>query len=97
MKNVLADGRWTQRGVWSVGAAGPVQQPDCLGVESRGGGAGTALAHLLTTPIPHARPGVGYICGLWVLPGWYNSQSKRTNADCAQFVLPLYSFLFCHL
>ena len=26
-----------------------------------GGRAGTALAHPLTTPIPHARPGVGYI------------------------------------
>ena len=29
----------TQRG-WSVGAAGPAQQPDCVGVESRGMGAG---------------------------------------------------------
>ena len=36
MKNVLADGRWTHRGGWSVGAAGLVQQPDCVGVESRG-------------------------------------------------------------
>ena len=52
----------------------------------------TALAHPPTTPIPHAWPGVGYICGLWVLPGRYNSQSKRANADCAQFIFPLYSF-----
>ena len=60
---------------------------------------GSALAHPPTAPIPnqHARPGVGYICGLWVLPSRYNSQSKRANADCAQFVFPLYSFLFCHL
>ena len=56
-----------------------------------------ALAHPPTTPSPHARPGVGYICGLWVLPGRYNRQSKRSNADCAQFVFPLYSFIFCHL
>ena len=28
MKNVLADGRWTQRGGWSVGATRPVQQPE---------------------------------------------------------------------
>ena len=43
-------------------------------IDTKGGsGAGlgryTALAHPLTTPIPHARPSVGYICGLWVLPG----------------------------
>ena len=38
------------------------------GVKGEGGRAGTALAHPPTTPIPHARPGVGYICGLWVLP-----------------------------
>ena len=50
----------TKGGGWSVGAAGPVQQPDCVGV---GSGGGTALA----------------------------------NADCAQFVFPLYSFLFSHL
>ena len=30
-----------------------------------GGRAGTALAHPPTTLIPQARPGVGYICGLW--------------------------------
>ena len=67
MKNVLADGRLTQRG---------------------------ALAHHQTTPIPHAQPDVVYIlvCGLWLLPGRYNIQSKRTNADCAEFVLPLCSF-----
>ena len=63
----------------------------------KGGRAGTALVHHLTTPIPHAGPGVGYICGLWVLLGWYNSQSKRANADCAELIFPLYSFLFCHL
>ena len=35
------------------------------GVKSRGRGrAGTARAHPPTTPISHARPGVGYICGL---------------------------------
>ena len=38
MKNVLADGRWTHRGGRSVGAAGPVQQLEGVGVESRGGG-----------------------------------------------------------
>ena len=61
---------------------------------SQGGGgrAGTALAHPPTTPIPQARPGVGYICGLWVLLGRYNSQSKHANADCAEFVFPLNSF-----
>ena len=37
----------------------------------------TALAHPPTTPIPHAQLGVGYIHGLWVLPGQYKSQSKR--------------------
>ena len=42
-----------------VHAVGPVEQPDCVGVESRGRGAGPA--------------------------------------DCAEFVFPLYSFLFCHL
>ena len=62
-----------------------------------GGRAGNALAHPPTTPIPHARPGVGYICGLWVLPGRYSNQSKRANADCAEFVYPLLSFIFCHL
>ena len=62
-----------------------------------GGWAGTALAHPPTTPIPHAWPGVGYICGLWVLPGQYNSKSKCANADCTKFFFPLYSFLFCHL
>ena len=48
MKNVLADGRWTQRG------------------GGQGGGG----------------------------PGRNNSQSKRANADCAQFVYPLYGTLF---
>ena len=67
------------------------------GVKGDVGRAGTALVHPPTTPIPHARPGVGYICGLWVLPGRYNSQSNLANADCAQFVFPLYSFQFCHL
>ena len=62
-----------------------------------GGNAGTALAHPPTTPITHARPGVGYICGLWVLPAQYNSQKKRANAYWAEFIFPLYSFLFCHL
>ena len=62
-----------------------------------GGRAGTALAHPPTTLIPQARPGVGYICGLWVLPDRYNSQSKRANADCAEFDFPINSFLFCHL
>ena len=57
----------------------------------------TALAHPLTTPIPPARRGMGYICGLWVVPGRYNSQSKGANADCAKFVFSLNSFLFCPL
>ena len=39
MKNVLAYGRWTQRGVVG-GCRRAVQQPDCVGVESRGRGAG---------------------------------------------------------
>ena len=65
-------------------------------VKGEGGRAFPALAHPPTTPIPHAQPGVGYICGLWVLPGRYNSQSKRANSDCAEFVFPLYSFLFWH-
>ena len=42
-------------------------------------GACTALTHPPTTPIPHAQPGVGYICGLWVLPGRFNSQSKHAS------------------
>ena len=42
-----------------MGAAGPVQEPDCVGGESRGRGASTALAYPPTTPIPQARPGVG--------------------------------------
>ena len=66
MKNVLADGRLTQGG---VGAAGPVQQPDCVGVESKG---------------REARP---------ILP-W---STLPANTDCAEFVFPLYFFLFCHL
>ena len=37
-------------------------------MKGEGGRTGTALAHPLTTPIPHARLGVGYICGLWVPP-----------------------------
>ena len=141
MKNVLADGRWTQKGVvcgcrragttarlcrrgvkgeggqYCPGvpsdhphSSGPARR-GCRwagttvwvcrkGVKGGGGRAGKTLAHPLTTPIPHARPGVGYICCLWVLLGWYNSQSKRAiaaNADCAQFVFPLYSYLICHL
>ena len=45
MKNVLAEGRWTQRVCGSVGGAGAVQQPDCVGggVKGEGGRAGTAL------------------------------------------------------
>ena len=35
----------TKGGGWSVGAAGPIQQPDCVGVDSRGRGAG-----LVTVP-----------------------------------------------
>ena len=42
MKNVVPDGRLTQRG-WSVGAAGLVQKTDCVGVEPRGRGAGPVL------------------------------------------------------
>ena len=60
------------KGGWSVGAVGPVQQPVYVGVESRVG-AGTDLAHPPTNPIPHAQPDVGYICGLWVLLGKYNT------------------------
>ena len=75
---------------WSVGAAGPVQQPDCVGVESRGRGAGlvlpSALAHSLTTPIPHA-PGV-HMWSVGAAGGQYNSQSKRAKEDCAEFVFP---------
>ena len=65
------------------------------GVKGEGGRAATALAHPPTNPIPHALPGMGYICGLWVLLGQYNSQSKGANADCAQFIFPsFYSFLY---
>ena len=41
-----------------------------------GGRTGTALAHPLTTPIPHARPGMGYICGLWGPPTPFVSISR---------------------
>ena len=61
------------------------------------GRADSTLVHPPNTPIPHVQPRVGYICGLWVLPGRDNSQSKHANADCAKFVFLLYSFLFCHL
>lgn len=40
-----------------------------------GGQASSALAHPPTTSIPHTRPGVGCICGLWVLQARNNSQS----------------------
>ena len=59
------------------------------GVKGEGYRASTDLANPPTNPIPQARPDVGYICDLWMLPGRYNSQSKSTNADCAQFVFPL--------
>ena len=51
MKNVLADWRWTQRGGggWSVGAAGPVQQPDCVGSGVKGEGGGMLNSSSLYT------------------------------------------------
>ena len=52
------------KGGWSVGASGPVQQIEGVGVESGRGEASTALAYQPTSPIPHAQPGVGYIC-IW--------------------------------
>ena len=61
----------------------------------RGRGAGPVLPWHTLRPPPF--PTSGYICGLWVLRGQYNSQSNRANADCADFVVPLHSFLFCHL
>ena len=81
MKNVLADGRWTQREVvcgcrWASTTARLCRS----GVKGEGGWAGTAPAHPLTTPIPYAQPG----------------QSKHANTDCVQFVFPLHSFLICH-
>ena len=93
MKNVLADGRRTQRGCRRAGTTARL----CRSAVKEWGWAGTALAFPLTTPIPHTLPGMGYICGLWVLPSRYNSHSKRANTDCAKLVFPLYSFLFCHL
>ena len=69
---------------------------DCVGVESRGKGLGPGWycpGAPSDHPIPHARPGVGYVCGLWVLPGRYNIQSKRANADCAEFAFTLFSIL----
>ena len=66
MKNVLADGRWTQRGVvCGCRRAGTTARLCRSGVKGEGGRAGTALAHPPTTPIPHARPGVGYIIHMW--------------------------------
>ena len=63
-----------------------------------GGGQGRYCPGAPSDHTQSPRPaGVGYICGLWVLPDQYNSQSKHTNADCAQFIFPLYSFIFCHL
>ena len=61
-----------------------------------GGWAGTALPHPPTTPIPHAWPGVGFICGLWVLPGQFNSQSKRehTRANVLTQIVPNSSSLY---
>ena len=85
MKNVLADGRLTQRG-WVVclcHQAGTTASLCRSGVKGEGGRAGTALLYPPTTPIPHARPGVGYICRLWVLAGRYNRQNKRAKADSA--------------
>ena len=77
MKNVLADGRWTQRGVWSVGAAGPVQQPDCLGVESRGGG----LVPPWRTFRPPPFPTPGQAWGTYVVCGCcWASTTARANA-----------------
>ena len=61
------------------------------------GGEGARLVLPWRTLQPPPFPTPGYICGLWVLMGQYNSQSKRANTDCAQFVCHLYSFLFCHL
>ena len=98
MNNVLADGRLTHKGVvCGCHRAGTTARLCRSGVNGEVGCAGTALAHPPTTPIPHRQAGVGYICGLWVLPGWNNSQSKLANADCAVFVFTLYSFLFFHL
>ena len=47
-------------------------------------------------PIPHARLGVGFICGLWVLPGQFNSQSKRehTRANVLTQIVPNSSSLY---
>ena len=51
------------------------------------GRADSTLVHPPNTPIPHVQPRVGYICGLWVLPGRDNSQRKHAKADCAKFVI----------
>ena len=81
MKNVLAD---TQRGV----VATPTDhictpRPDGRGEWGvvRGCARAVPAPHLILRQSLHLK----YICG------------KRANADCAEFVFPIYSFLFCHL
>ena len=79
MKNFLTDGKWTQRGGWSVGAARPVQQPDCVGVESRGRGAGPVLPWCALRPPPFPMPGQAW--GTYVVCGCCRaSTAARTNA-----------------
>ena len=50
-----------------MGAAGPVQQPDCVGVESRGRGAGPVLPWRTLRPPPFPMPGQAWgtyvVCG----------------------------------
>ena len=66
-----------EMGGWSVGAAGPVQQPDCAGVESRGRGAGPILCTLRPPPFP--TPGQAW--GTYVVCGCcLAGTTARTNA-----------------
>ena len=51
------------KGGWSVGVAGPVQQPDCVGVKSRGRGLGWYCPGAPSFPKPGQAWGTYVVCG----------------------------------
>ena len=68
------------KGGQSVGATGPVQQPDCVGVELRGRGAGPVLPwRTLRTP-PFPTPGQAWgtyvVCGFTAGPVQQPEQTR---------------------
>ena len=92
MKNVLGDGRWTQRGEVVCECRLAVQQLEGVGVQSRGGARPVPPWRTLW-PTPFPTPGKAWctyvVCGCCR----HNSQSKPAYANFAQFVFPLYSFM----